>query len=99
MKLKMDALQQVATQKQAEQTGEAGEPEFKEPPLLGLLTRLFRGIKYDIRNIHIRYEDDFYTPIQRPISFGLTIRHIKLDTDLEQEEREQAENSSTIVKL
>ena len=35
--------------------------DFKEPPLLGLFTRLFRGIKYDIKNIHIRYEDDFYS--------------------------------------
>lgn len=34
--------------------------EFQEPPLLGLITRLFRGIKYDIKNIHIRYEDDFF---------------------------------------
>jgi hypothetical protein len=35
--------------------------EFKEPPLLGLLTRLFRGVKFDIKNIHIRYEDDLFT--------------------------------------
>ena len=27
---------------------------------MGLMTRLFRGIKYDIKNIHIRYEDDFF---------------------------------------
>ena len=56
------------------------ESEFKEPPLLGLLTRLFRGIKYDIKNIHIRYEDDFFVP-HAPFSFGVTIRDIKLDTD------------------
>jgi hypothetical protein len=51
------------------------DKEFKEPPLLGLLTRLFRGIKYDIKNIHIRYEDDFFVP-QNPFSFGVTIRDI-----------------------
>ena len=72
--------------------------DFKEPPLLGLFTRLFRGIKYDIKNIHIRYEDDFYSS-QQPFSFGLTIKDIKLDTDLQQEKAEQKENSSTIVKL
>lgn len=72
--------------------------DFKEPPLLGLFTRLFRGIKYDIRNIHIRYEDDFYSA-QQPFSFGLTIKDIRLDTDVQQEKAEQKENSSTIVKL
>ena len=58
------------------------EQEFKEPPLLGLFTRLFRGIKYDIKNIHIRYEDDFFVP-NAPFSFGMTIRDIMLDTDVE----------------
>jgi hypothetical protein len=46
--------------------------EFQEPPLLGLVTRLFRGIKYDIKNIHIRYEDDYFQ-ISNPFSFGFTI--------------------------
>jgi hypothetical protein len=55
--------------------------DFKEPPLMGLFTRLFRGIKYDIKNIHIRFEDDFYSASQ-PFSFGLTIKDIKLDTDV-----------------
>ena len=65
---------------------------------MGLLTRLFRGIKYDIKNIHIRYEDDFFVP-QAPFSFGVTIRDIKLDTDEKSEEAERKVNPSTIVKL
>ena len=46
--------------------------KFKEPPLLGLVTRLFRGVKYDIKNIHIRYEDDLFSG-DKPFSFGFTI--------------------------
>ena len=57
---------------------------FKEPPLLGLATRLFRGIKYEIKNIHIRYEDDCFAGSD-PFSFGFTIRDIVLDTDEQQE--------------
>ena len=56
---------------------------FKEPPLLGLLTRLFRGIKFDIKNIHIRYEDDFFS--RTPFSFGFTLHSIKMDTDTQEE--------------
>jgi hypothetical protein len=74
------------------------DKEFKEPPLLGLFTRLFRGIKYEIKNIHIRYEDDFFVS-QAPFSFGLTIRDIKLDTDEKAEKEERLANGSTIVKL
>ena len=54
---------------------------------MGLFTRLFRGIKYDIKNIHIRYEDDFYSAAQ-PFSFGVTIKDIKSDTDVQQEKVE-----------
>ena len=36
------------------------EAEFNEPPLLGLVTRIFRGIKYEIKKIHIRFEDDYF---------------------------------------
>lgn len=55
---------------------------------MGLLVKLFRGIKYDIRNIHIRYEDDFFMPLNRPISFGFTIAHVRLDTDEVREAQE-----------
>lgn len=65
---------------------------FKQPPLLGLITRLFRGIKYDIKNIHIRYEDDIFS---EPFSFGFTIKDIKLDTDIELENKLKG----TIVKI
>jgi hypothetical protein len=51
---------------------------------------LFRGIKYDIKNIHIRYEDDFFSN-SYPFSFGFTIRDIKLDTDENQEAIERVE--------
>ena len=47
--------------------------------MLGLFTRLFRGVKYDIKNIHIRFEDDFFGI--SPFSFGFTIRDIMLDTN------------------
>ena len=59
------------------------EQAFKEPPLLGLLTRLFRGVKFDIKNIHVRYEDDFYS--RQPFSFGFTLASIKMDTDTNEE--------------
>lgn len=55
------------------------------------MIKLFRGIKYDIKNIHIRFEDDYFMKVQRPVSFGLTIRHIRLDTDVAKEEKEQVE--------
>ena len=41
--------------------------------MLGLLTRLFRGVKFDIKNIHIRYEDDLFATPEMPFSFGFTI--------------------------
>jgi hypothetical protein len=57
---------------------------------LGLVTRLFRGVKYEIKKIHIRYEDDFFA-VQKPFSFGFTIEHIKMDTHTEEEERQRRE--------
>lgn len=43
------------------------------------MTRLFRGVKFDIKNIHVRYEDDFYS--KTPFSFGFSLHSIKMDTD------------------
>jgi hypothetical protein len=99
----MDLKQKMEESKvKTEPTKSQGPPmeekEFKEPPLLGLLTRLFRGVKYDIKNIHIRYEDDFFIP-HAPFSFGVTLRDIKLDTDEKAEKEERQQNSSTIVKV
>ena len=69
------------------------------PPIMGLLTRLFRGVKFEIKNIHIRYEDDFFT-FGNPFSCGFTIQNIKMDHHAEEEQRQRAEeNSSTILKL
>jgi hypothetical protein len=67
---------------------EKGEFEFKEPPLLGLLIRLFRGVKFEIKNIHIRYEDDLFSG-SRPFAFGFTINHIKMDTQQDEEKRQR----------
>ena len=73
--------------------------EFKSPPLMGLITRLFRGVKYNIKNIHIRYEDDYFVQ-HNPFSFGFTLGGIKLDNHTSEEERQcKQENSSTIIKL
>lgn len=73
--------------------------EFSEPPLLGLVTRLFRGVKFSINNIHVRVEDDYFAA-GKPYSYGLTIQRIGLDTHEEEETRQRnAENSSTIVKM
>lgn len=52
---------------------------------MGLLTRLFRGVKFDIKNIHVRYEDDFYS--KKPFSFGFTLHSIKMDTDTAEEQK------------
>ena len=66
---------------------------------MGLLTRLFRGVKFEFKNIHIRYEDDFFT-FGNPFSFGFSIQNIKMDNHTEEENRQRAEeNSSTILKL
>ena len=70
----------------AEALNKHKDEEFKEPPLLGLVTNLFRGIKYDIKNIHIRYEDDFYN-MEKPFSFGFSILNIKMDNHIEEEQR------------
>ena len=66
------------------------DTEFKQPPLLGLLTRLFRGVKFEFKNIHIRYEDDIFSGT-RPFSFGFTIQHIKMDNHEEEEKRQRAQ--------
>lgn len=64
-----------------------------------MVTRLLRGVKLDIRKIHIRYEDDFYQ-VGRPFSAGFTIERIGFDNHEEEEQRQRAEeNSSTILKL
>ena len=60
--------------------------EFKQPPLMGLLTRLFRGVKYNIKNIHVRYEDDYFVR-HIPFSFGFTLGGISLDNHISEEER------------
>ena len=52
--------------------------------MLGLVTRLFRGIKFQISNIHIRYEDDYFQAA-KPYSFGFAIQSIQMDTDLAEE--------------
>lgn len=52
-----------------------------------VLTNLFRGVKFEIKNIHIRYEDDIFSG-ENPYSFGFTMKHIKMDVN-EQEEAKQ----------
>jgi hypothetical protein len=52
------------------------------------MTRLFRGVKFDIKNIHIRYEDDFFAKV--PFSFGLTVHSVKMDTDTVEEQKLKA---------
>jgi hypothetical protein len=47
---------------------------------------LFRGIKFEIKNIHIRYEDDLFAE-SMPFSFGFTIASIKMDNQEEEEKR------------
>ena len=53
---------------------------------MGLLTRLFRGVKFEFKHIHIRYEDDFFT-FGNPFSFGFSIQSIKMDNHTEEENR------------
>ena len=65
------------------------EKEFNEPPLLGLITRIFRGVHYEIKKIHVRYEDDYFA-YQQPFSFGFTIEHIKMDNQIDEEKRQRA---------
>ena len=71
---------------EAERKAKKEEKEFSEPPLLGLVTRLLRGVKFDIKNIHIRFEDDFFAK-SRPFSFGFTIQNVSLDNHLAEEDR------------
>lgn len=71
---------------EAERKAKKEEKEFSEPPLLGLITRLFRGIKFSVKNIHIRFEDDYFSKA-RPFSFGFTIQSVSLDNHLSEEDR------------
>ena len=65
--------------------------EFKQPPLMGLITRLFRGVKYSFKNIHIRYEDDYFA-YTNPFSFGFTLGGIQLvNHDAEEARQRQQE--------
>jgi len=57
---------------------------------MGLLTRLFRGVKYSFKNIHIRYEDDYFVH-HNPFSFGFTIGAITLDNHNNEEERQRVQ--------
>lgn len=52
------------------------EDEFKTPIGLNFLFNLFKGIKINVKRIHIRYEDDIMA--RRPISLGLMIDEIEL---------------------
>ena len=54
------------------------QDEFKAPGFIGLIFRIIRGIKLDIRKIHIRYEDDYFHQ-NRPFALGFIIDSIKLD--------------------
>jgi len=74
----------AAEQKRKADAKKNGGGEFKVPPIMGLLTRLFRGVKFEIKNIHIRYEDDFFT-FGNPFSCGFTIQNIKMDHHAEEE--------------
>lgn len=71
---------------------------FKEPKFLSFFLKIFRGVKYSIKNIHIRFEDDYFCP-KNPFSAGISIRNINLETDFEQEKIERQQNLSSIVKM
>lgn len=53
------------------------EGSFEQPIGLSVLFDIFGGVQMNIRRIHIRYEDDFFS-IERPFSLGLCIDEIEL---------------------
>ncbi len=53
----------------------AVEKEFEQPIGLSFLSNLFSGIQLNIKHVHIRYEDDFFSR-SRPFSFGLLMDEI-----------------------
>lgn len=65
---------------------------------MSLFLKIFRGVKYSVKNIHIRFEDDYFCP-KNPFSTGISIRNISLETDFEQEKIERTKNLSSIVKM
>ena len=46
---------------------------------------IIENLQVKISNVHIRYEDDFYSKV--PFSFGFTLASVKMDTDTEEEKR------------
>jgi hypothetical protein len=63
-----------AEQKKAKEDAE----EFKAPPFIGFGFRVIKGVKLDIKKIHIRYEDDYFHN-NRPFALGFIIDQISLD--------------------
>jgi hypothetical protein len=62
---------------------------FSEPPLIGLVARILRGVHLDIQKIHIRYEDDYFGKV-RPFSFGFVINAIRFSNDEKEEQVQRA---------
>ena len=51
------------------------EKEFEQPIGLSFFSSLFNGIQLNIKHIHIRYEDDYFSR-SRPFSMGFLIDEI-----------------------
>ena len=53
----------------------ASADEFEQPIGLSFFTSLFKGIQLNVKHIHIRYEDDYFSK-SRPFSMGFLIDEI-----------------------
>ena len=53
------------------------EDEFEQPIGLSFFSSLFNGIQLNVRHVHIRYEDDYFSHT-RPFSMGFLIDEIDL---------------------
>ena len=53
------------------------EADFDQPIGLSFLTSIFNGIQLNVKHVHIRYEDDYFSK-SRPFSMGFLIDEIDL---------------------
>ena len=81
-KAKTKSYEERAKKKAEAAKGKTAQPKKKsgggEPPI-NLLISLIGNVKFVIKRIHFRIEDDYFNH-HRPISFGLMIEEISFNT-------------------
>ncbi len=81
MQRKQEKLKEKQKKLEDEKKDDPNAKAFSAPPpaLLSWVFSFFNGVQLTIKNIHIRYEDDYFN-CHRPLSLGLTIDTINLNS-------------------